>query len=108
MGGLAATSAALGVFGGVALGIANGAAGDRATALYAVRRESAQGCPGAPSCGDFTAADGRVKTMTALSIGAFLGAGLAVGGAGTALYVLAPKPPVRVGSAPDALISIAF
>ncbi|WP_437807993.1 hypothetical protein [Sorangium sp. So ce1078] len=108
VGGLAATSAALGVLGGVSVDRANDAAGDRTAALHHVRWENAHGCPGASACGDFTAADGRAKTWTAISVGSFIGAGLAVAGAGAAAYLLAPEAPVRVGSAPGAMVSVSW
>ncbi|MGK3960411.1 hypothetical protein WMF38_46080 [Sorangium sp. So ce118] len=108
VGAMAATTAALGVLGGVSVAKADDAADDRTAALHHVRWENAQGCPGASACGDFTAADGRAKTWTAISVGSFIGAGLAAAGVGAAAYLLAPAAPVRVGSAPDALVSISW
>lgn len=102
IGGLAATSVALGVFGGVAVVTTNSATDERTAALGHVRQESAIGCPGAASCDDFTSADGRAKTWTGLAVASFIGAGLAAVGAG-AVYVFAPSSssPIRVGVAPS-------
>ncbi|AUX46920.1 hypothetical protein SOCE26_084300 [Sorangium cellulosum] len=95
VGGLAATSAALGVFGGVAAGVASGAAEERDAALARVQTDSVSGCPGGAACSQFTDADGRAKTWTTLSVGAFVGAGLSAAGAAAA-YLLLPAGPVRV------------
>ncbi|WP_437951509.1 hypothetical protein WME98_12275 [Sorangium sp. So ce296] len=95
VGGLAATSAALVVFGGIAAGVAGGAAEERDAALARVQADSVSGCPGGAACGQFTDADGRAKTWTALSAGAFVGAGLSAAGAAAA-YLLLPAGPVRV------------
>ncbi|XXT16781.1 hypothetical protein WME94_41775 [Sorangium sp. So ce429] len=46
--------------------------------------------------------------MTGLAVGAFIGAGLAAAGAGVAAYVLGPEAPVRVGSAPGALVTVSW
>ncbi|WP_437478481.1 hypothetical protein WME75_30370 [Sorangium sp. So ce1014] len=107
-GALAASSAALGVLGGVSVVKANDAGDDRTAALHHVRWENAHGCPGASACGEFTAADGRATTWTAISVGAFIGAGLAAASAGAAAYLLAPEAPVRVGSAPGAGVSVSW
>ncbi|MGK3959050.1 hypothetical protein WMF38_39090 [Sorangium sp. So ce118] len=95
VGGLAGTSAALAVFGGIAVSVANGAAEERDAALARVQADSVSGCPGGAACGHFTDADGRAKTWTALSVGAFVGAGLSAAGAAAA-YLLLPAGPVRV------------
>ncbi|WP_437606993.1 hypothetical protein WMF20_39755 [Sorangium sp. So ce834] len=95
VGGLAATSAALVVFGGIAAGVAGGAAEERGAALARVQADSLSGCPGGAACGQFTDADGRAKTWTALSAGAFVGAGLSAAGAAAA-YLLLAAGPVRV------------
>ncbi|XYH95162.1 hypothetical protein ACMHYB_46360 [Sorangium sp. So ce1128] len=109
VGALAATSAALGVVGGVAVVKANVAADERQQAHRRVLAASSSGCPGGgPACDAFTAADGDVKTMTGLAVGAFIGAGLAAAGAGVAAYVLGPEAPVRVGSAPGALVTVSW
>jgi hypothetical protein len=107
VGGLAATTAALGVFGTVAVVSANAAADEReASRLRVVGHVS--GCPGGSDCDDFTAADGRAKTMTGLAVGAFIGAGLAAAGAGAAAYLLAPAAPVRVGATPSGALVVAW
>jgi hypothetical protein len=95
VGGLATTAVALGIFGGVAVSSANSAADERDAAILRVQRDSVNGCPGGAACGDFTDADGRAKTWTALSIGAFVGAGLSAAGA-TAVYLLLPTGPVHI------------
>ncbi|WP_437619947.1 hypothetical protein [Sorangium sp. So ce1151] len=70
---------------------------------------SSGGCPGGgPACDTFTTADGEVKTMTGLAVGAFIGAGLAAAGSGVAAYVLGPEAPVRVGSTPGALVTVSW
>jgi hypothetical protein len=91
---------ALAAGGVAALLAANGASEDRDAAIRRIQLGTTQvnrNCPGAGGpCKDFTAADGRLKTMTALSVVSFAGAGVATLGA---VYVLYPagKTPVRVG-----------
>jgi hypothetical protein len=105
-GGLAATSVALGIFGGIAVATANSAADERRESLHRVRHESLSGCPGVAACDDFTAADGRAKTWTTLAVGGFVAAGLAAAGAAT-VYGFTPSNPVRGGLAPSgALIAV--
>ncbi|AUX45067.1 hypothetical protein SOCE26_065480 [Sorangium cellulosum] len=99
VGGLAATSAALGVLGGVSVVEANDAAGDRDAAIARVRWEVFRCRPGLPACDAHAEADRRAKAFTALSVGAFVGAGLAAGGAVAAGFLLAPEAKVRVGAA---------
>jgi hypothetical protein len=100
---LAATSVVLGILGGVAVGMANDAADDREQTASRARYLLVHDCPGSSLCDDFTAADGRAKTMTGLAIGAFLGAGAAAAGA-TTLYLLStPSAQVRVRATTSAV-----
>ncbi|XXT15761.1 hypothetical protein WME94_36495 [Sorangium sp. So ce429] len=97
-GALAATSAAFGVVGGVSVAEANDAANDRDAAFVRARWEVFRCHPGLPACDAYAEADGRAKTFTALSVGAFIGAGVAAGGAVAAGFLLAPETEVRVGA----------
>ncbi|WP_437567029.1 hypothetical protein [Sorangium sp. So ce542] len=111
VGGLAATSVALGVVGGVSVAEANDAAGDRDAAFVRARWEAFRCRPGLPACDAYAEADGRARTFTALSVGAFIGAGLAAGGAVAAGFLLAPEATVRVGAvggAPGAALSFGW
>jgi hypothetical protein len=83
---------ALGVVGVAMLGAANGAADDRDAAAAQARTKGMHNCPDDPACGNFTAAEGRRATLTAISVGAFVGAGLSA--AGAAVYLLVPAGPV--------------
>ncbi|AUX27149.1 hypothetical protein SOCEGT47_077290 [Sorangium cellulosum] len=111
VGGLAATSVALGVVGGLSLAEANDAAGERDAAFVRARWEVFRCRPGLPACDAHAEADGRARTFTALSVGAFVGAGLAAGGAVAAGFLLAPETTVRVGAvgtAPGVALSFAW
>ncbi|WP_437752430.1 hypothetical protein [Sorangium sp. So ce1389] len=111
VGALAATSAALGVVGGVSVAEANDAADDRDAAFVRARWEVFRCRPGLPACDAYAEADGRAKTFTALSVGAFIGAGVAAGGAVTAGFLLAPEAKVRVGAlgaAPGVALSFSW
>ncbi|WP_437313707.1 hypothetical protein [Sorangium sp. So ce385] len=111
VGGLAATSVALAVVGGVSVAEANDAAGDRDAAFVRARWEAFRCRPGLPACDAYAEADGRARTFTALSVGAFIGAGLAAGGAVAAGFLLAPEATVRVGAmggAPGAALSFGW
>jgi hypothetical protein len=92
---LAGTSAALGIFGGVAAGMANDAAGERDEAFIRARHARVDDCPGSRVCDDFTAADGRAKTVTSLAVVSLAGAGAAAVGAAT-VYLITRTDPVRV------------
>ncbi|WP_437730656.1 hypothetical protein [Sorangium sp. So ce1335] len=111
VGGLAAASAALAVVGGVSVAEANDAAGERDAAFVRARWEVFRCRPGLPACDAYAEADGRARTFTALSAGAFIGAGLAAGGAVAAGFLLAPEAKVgvgAVGTAPGAALSFAW
>ncbi len=111
VGGLAATSVVLGVVGGVSVAEATDAAGDRDAAFARAHREVFRCRPGFPACDAHAEADGRTRTFTALSVGAFLGAGLSAGGAVAAGFLLAPEAKVRVGAlgaAPGAELSFSW
>ncbi|XXX73061.1 hypothetical protein WMF30_35970 [Sorangium sp. So ce134] len=111
VGGLAATSVALGVVGGISVAEANDAAGERDAAFARARWEVFRCRPGLAACDAYAEADGRARTFTALSVGAFIGAGLAAGGAVAAGFLLAPEATVRVGAvgaAPGAALSVAW
>ncbi|WP_438003946.1 hypothetical protein WME89_34580 [Sorangium sp. So ce321] len=111
VGGLAATSVALGVVGGVSVVEANDAADDRDAAFVRARWEVFRCRPGLPACDAYAEADGRAKAFTALSVGAFIGAGVAAGGAAAAGLLLAPQAKVRLGAlgaAPGATLSYAW
>ncbi|WP_437670008.1 hypothetical protein [Sorangium sp. So ce131] len=109
VGGLAATSVALGAFGGVSVAEANDAAGDRDAAFVRARWKVFRCRPALPACDAHAEADRRAKTFTALSVGAFVGTGLAAGGAVAAGFLLAPEAKVRVeaavGTAPSVALS---
>ncbi|XYH93900.1 hypothetical protein ACMHYB_39540 [Sorangium sp. So ce1128] len=111
VGALAATSAALGVVGGVSVLEANDAAEERDAAFVRARWEVFRCHPGLPACDAYAEADGRARTFTALSVGAFIGAGVAAGGAAAAGFLLAPEAKVRlgpVGTAPGATLSFSW
>ncbi|WP_437950066.1 hypothetical protein WME98_04080 [Sorangium sp. So ce296] len=111
VGGLAATSVALAVVGGVSVAEANDAAGDRDAAFVRARWEAFRCRPGLPACDAYAEADGRARTFTGLSVGAFIGAGLAAGGAVAAGFLLAPEATIRVGAvggAPGAALSFGW
>ncbi|WP_437954967.1 hypothetical protein WME76_25835 [Sorangium sp. So ce119] len=111
VGGLAAASVALGVAGGAAVAEANDAGGERDAAFVRARWEVFRCRPGLPACDAYAEADGRARTFTALSAGAFVAAGLAAGGAVAAGFLLAPETSVRVGAvgtAPGAVLSFGW
>jgi hypothetical protein len=89
-----AAPVALGAFGVGALTAANHAAGERDAIAVRIRSENPHDCPDGPGCDAFTAADGRAKTWTAVTVGSFVGAGLAA--AGAAVYLFTPLGQVRV------------
>ena len=99
LGALATTSAALATVGALSVVEANDAAEERDAAFFRAEREVFHCRPGLPVCDAYADADGRTKTFTALSVGAFVGAGLSAGGAVAAGFLLAPQAKVRVRAA---------
>ncbi|WP_437893540.1 hypothetical protein [Sorangium sp. So ce124] len=111
VGALATTSAALATVGALSVLEANDAAEDRDAAMDRAQWEVFHCRPGLPACDAYADADGRTKTFTALSVGAFVGAGLSAGGAVAAGFLLAPEVKVRVGvvgTAPGVGLSFAW
>jgi hypothetical protein len=98
VGALAASSAALAAVGGVSVLEANDAADERDAAFVRAQWEVSHCRPGLPVCDAYADVDGRTKTFTALSVGAFVGAALAAGGAVASGFDLAPQAKVRVGA----------
>lgn len=98
VGALAASSAALAAVGGVSVLEANDAAEERDAAFVRAQWEVFHCRPGLSACDAYADADGRTKTFTALSVGAFVGAALAAGGAVASGFDLAPQAKVRVGA----------
>jgi hypothetical protein len=111
VGALAATSAVLATVGALSVVEANDAADERDAAFSRAEREVFHCRPGLPACDAYADADGRTKTFTALSVGAFVGAGLSAGGAVAAGFLLAPQAKVRVaaaGTAPGVRLSFSW
>ncbi|WP_437766119.1 hypothetical protein WMF27_26245 [Sorangium sp. So ce281] len=98
VGALATTSAALATVGALSVVEANDAAEQRDAAFRRARWEVFHCQPGLPACDAYADADRRTKTFAALSVGAFVGAGLSAGGAVAAGFLLAPQAKVRVGA----------
>jgi hypothetical protein len=95
---LATTSAALATVGALSVLEANDAAEERDRAFARAQWDVFHCRPGLPACDAYADADGRTKTFTSLSVGAFVGAGLSAGGAVAAGFLLAPQAKVRVGA----------
>ncbi|WP_437973128.1 hypothetical protein WMF11_29785 [Sorangium sp. So ce295] len=111
VGAFAATSAVLATVGALSVLEANDAAEERDAAMGRAQWEVFHCRPGLPACDAYADADGRTKTFTALSVGAFVGAGLSAGGAVAAGFLLAPEAKVRVGvvgTAPGVGLSFAW